>query len=878
LVANAFWLEEGTGLVSRMRQALTEQGLIAGQAVVLVPYAQLMVTARRYWARACPDGFSPRFETTLNWARTLGLPEPQAEEITLDVAHDVLTAHALLQRAGLGEQASILAPGVVEAAHQLLRCAGACLPAQRGAWAEAARAALVQGMDEPVLAYEAACARLALEWALASTQVMDVLLTQAVPEQGLLVVLEGFQADALTEALARRWEAEGPGRVLRLNLPELWAQAQVHAAKAPVAGLHPCSDAEDEAERAAAVVMQCVQSGQVPVALVATDRALTRRISAMLAARQVPLRDESGWKLSTTRAAAHVMGLLRAGHWSPSTDAMLDWLKSCPAWPGPLLQRLEQRLRREGVRQWGGALGELQRSSSEVSQAPLSAEAQWLVQVEAVRAQLAGRRTLGDWLQALRTSLQASGQWALLLDDLAGEKLLSVLRLDEAVQDAWVRAWGDSIWATRRLDLAEFTAWVHQALESSSFMADELPVYIDAQVVVLPMSQLLARPWAAVVMPGCDELRLPASPEPPGAWSSAQRKALGLPLRETLQHAQAQAFNHALQQPGVHVLWRLGDEGGEPLLASPLVQSLKTQSHGWQEAPEPRSVREVALQPVKPPLPRAQTLTLQRLSASAYEDLRRCPYRFFAMRLLDLREADELESEISKREFGLWLHDTLKGFHDALAESGETDREARVELINRMADAATLSQGLQADEFLPFAAVWPQVREGYLDWLEGYERTEGGSAVWTEKWLERALPEVLLVGQLDRLDRLRPGEQGQRACLVLDYKTEPLQRSKDRLKDPTEDTQLAFYAALLDADEAAVASANLRAAYVNVGEGGKTELVEQLELASLRDQLLQGISQDLQRIRAGATLSALGEGSACDFCGARGLCRKDFWS
>ena len=46
----------------------------------------------------------------------------------------------------------------------------------------------------------------------------------------------------------------------------------------------------------------------------------------------------------------------------------------------------------------------------------------------------------------------------------------------------------------------------------------------------------------------------------------------------------------------------------------------------------------------------------------------------------------------------------------------------------------------------------------------------------------------------------------------------------------------------------------------------------------MRDQLIEGILQDVSRIRAGARLPALGEGKACDFCAARGLCRKDFWS
>jgi ATP-dependent helicase/nuclease subunit B len=85
-----------------------------------------------------------------------------------------------------------------------------------------------------------------------------------------------------------------------------------------------------------------------------------------------------------------------------------------------------------------------------------------------------------------------------------------------------------------------------------------------------------------------------------------------------------------------------------------------------------------------------------------------------------------------------------------------------------------------------------------------------------------------------------------------------------------EDTQLAFYAALLADD-------TLRAAYVNVGERGATEMVEQPDIVEARDALVEGITEDLRRIAQGATLTALGEGRACEFCAARGLCRKDSW-
>ena len=106
--------------------------------------------------------------------------------------------------------------------------------------------------------------------------------------------------------------------------------------------------------------------------------------------------------------------------------------------------------------------------------------------------------------------------------------------------------------------------------------------------------------------------------------------------------------------------------------------------------------------------------------------------------------------------------------------------------------------------------------------------------------------------------------------MVIDYKTEGLYATRERVKVSQEDTQLAFYAALLEDDE-------LAAAYVNVGERGDTVRVQQDDVVAARDALLDGIRHDLGRIADGVPLQALGEGRACEFCAARGLCRKDGW-
>ena len=93
------------------------------------------------------------------------------------------------------------------------------------------------------------------------------------------------------------------------------------------------------------------------------------------------------------------------------------------------------------------------------------------------------------------------------------------------------------------------------------------------------------------------------------------------------------------------------------------------------------------------------------------------------------------------------------------------------------------------------------------------------------------------------------------------------QRHPPAHQSGAEDTQLPFYAALLHHD-------TLRAAYVNVGERGETQLHEQDEVVHLRDVLIEGIQHDMARIAAGPAARA-GRGLGVRVCAVRGLCRKE---
>lgn len=817
--------------MGQIRTEMVRRQVHPSRVVILLPYAQLMQEARSAWLRTCdevqfPSHFLPRFETTMNWTHRLGGFEPGVDDVRLDAGRDVLTASSLLTRAGLGQHQSVLAGRLMEAAWSLARVAAAVAPGERAQWGATLGATLVASLDAPVFALEVAMARIALAWAANSAYPSDSVFT-AHPD--LLVLLQGFQVEPMARALQRTLGE----RTLALSLDDEEEDASGDTSEV---ALHAAADAEDEAQRAAACVLAHLAAGRSPVALVAQDRILTRRVRAMLDEQGVALRDETGWKLSTTRAAAGLMSLLRALVWDASTDAVLDWLKHAPAFDPGAVTQAEASWRRIGAREWRA----VPRTETLVAQA------------QALREALQSARPLVRWLLDLRSALQSAEQWPGLLQDAAGQDVLDALRLREGAETEFADVAG-------RMSQSEFTAWVSQTLEAASF-SPRHPA--QAQVVILPLSQLLGRPFAAVVLAGCDEVRLPVSPEPPGLWTPDQRALLGLPSREQLAADARASWRYALKCPQVDLLWRQS-EGGEHLMVSGFVQELMF-DHARELASDPRVPRALTAQPCAMPRPRGDALPLTRLSSTAYEDLRRCPYRFFALRLLKLQESDELDLELGKRDFGNWLHQVLKFFHEALTAAPTSELGARVDMMNVAAGQATVELGLSQSEFLPFAAAWPRVRGGYLDWLAAHE-SAGATFVEAEAWKEMPLGPLTLIGKIDRIDRLADG-----SALVMDYKTEAPGSTAQRVKQSLEDTQLAFYAALLTDD-------TLAAAYVNVGEKDGTRSYAQADVVGLRDLLLEGIASDMSRIAGGAAMPALGEGKACEFCAARGLCRKDFW-
>ncbi|HZW73140.1 MAG TPA: PD-(D/E)XK nuclease family protein, partial [Caldimonas sp.] len=398
-------------------------------------------------------------------------------------------------------------------------------------------------------------------------------------------------------------------------------------------------------------------------------------------------------------------------------------------------------------------------------------------------------------------------------------------------------------------------------------------VALAADVVITPLARAMLRPFAAAVVPGADDRRLGGTEVSDSLLPRAAAQALGLPDPAARREGELLAFAQLLRLDEVTLLRRRVDEA-DPLANSAFVDwlalALAERGTALRDWRDPRVEQAIAPTPIRPGAPTAGDRLPRVLSASAFEALRACPYRFYAQSVLGLRAVDELDVEVEKRDYGRWLHDVLHAFHvDRPPRSSVADD---VERLRTIGEASLAAQGLDEAAFLPYSASFAVLVPRYVDWLHARE-AEGAS--WSEGEVElRAAPAALegveLQGRIDRIDVVDEGA----GLELIDYKTGSSSKLKEDVRDRFEDTQLAFYAALVGAKS----GLPLRAYYLAMDATRGLDLHEHADVASTANALLHGIAEDLRRLRGGAALPPLGEGSACDYCDARGLCRRDHWS
>lgn len=896
-----------------------------------LPVGAMLAPARQAWVRGV-GGWLPRIETIASvagshsWLRaTPTLDEPGREAfgapLSLDPIDDRLMAARNLGRQDWARQWAkrdrrgyeFALDQVVEAGHVWLRALQATQPHAREARLQAWRLSLQDQLGSGPGGREHLLLAWALEWVAASAEgglVMDGVYGER-PSAWLAVsvgttVLPGSEGELMQAAL-RQAQASGT--------PVRWWAAQVPLAcnaSAVQLGVGACSDLLDEARQAAAQVLCCAAARpnqSEPVALLALDRSVIRHVRALLEDSGLSVADETGWLLSTTRAAAACTRLLAASSPRATTDELLDWLKS--GWvrtvepddilagdPRETVGLFERWCRRQGLLLAWPTLTQSELRSDEASlsavasahlRMPDRARLLWAWAHQAVLPLQAlwgaSRPTLQQWLHGLRRALVQSGVNEALQTDAAGSVLWRTLRLD-ALDDGDVKL--PELHRLTRMDGAGFQRWLADTLEAVTFRPESGDQRPD--VVITTLARAALRPFHAVVMPGADESQLGALGAPSGWLGVRLREAMGLVTPMQARQAHWEAFCLVSTRPILHAFYRKS-EGSAPKEVSPWLSRWVANGGGTKMSSEdPRLEQHFPAVVVRDPQPvmGAHGVGLPtQLSATQYELLRQCPYRFFAQVVLGLQGQDELEEGLARSDHGSWLHETLRAFHEARDQRlALATFEADVALWLNAAREAAAAMGLLSEamraHFRPHELALPDLALAYVKWLHHHE-LDGWRVQACEVTRERVLdlPEggeglsLKLIGQLDRVDTRRRDARsdGGRDALVIDYKSGSVAPLKQKVKAGSEDTQLAFYAALSDdvqrGDE-------LSAAYVHL-DARKVEALCHEDVRISAEQLMAQLSRDWVRMHNGVALKAMGDGAACDHCAMRGLCRKDRW-
>jgi ATP-dependent helicase/nuclease subunit B len=678
-----------------------------------------------------------------------------------------------------------------------------------------------------------------------------------------------WEPDALEAAFLDAWSQRQPVLRVRVDwsadaLPTLHAQSWPEILDAGLAEaappalpaglkLYPARSMEDEAQAAAQTIVDWIAAGKKRIALVPQDRVVARRLRALLERADIVVSDETGWKLSTTRAAAVIhawMELVSAGG---EIAPLLDFLKS-PFVRHPALDEPASRHALERALVKLGHSGSWASVAQAVASLP---ELKSLVDAIAREAQAYRvKKSVADWVAATMQVFDAIGCSATLATDKAGEQLLQMLS----------RLASDCEGLDHGFSLAEWRVLLDLELEQTVFVAP----CEDRRVMMVPLNGTMLREFDAAIVVGADSEHLPSRPAEALFFANAVRRELGLATREDKQRQQLREFAALLITcPEVVLSWQQIQDG-EKVAASPWIQRLQLSLHraGLGELPvhEPqRALAELASALPVQPHPAAPQLIPATLSASGYDALVDCPYQFFATRMLGLRAADPLRELPEKRDYGDWLHAILKQYHDSLRDAPLPPAERKA-LMTSISDAVFDAVLANNPAALSWQARWQARRDAYVDWANEQE-AEGWTYRHGEEQANKTLNfgdhSIRLFGELDRIDANSDGEQR-----VLDYKTTAKDTLSRRLKE-CDDHQLPFYSLLLEPHPVA-------AGYVAIDDE-TTELLPVKQLNQWREALRDQLQDNLAEIAGGASLAANGNAGSCTYCDMNGLCRKGFW-
>lgn len=607
--------------------------------------------------------------------------------------------------------------------------------------------------------------------------------------------------------------------------------------------LRSCRDPEHESRVAAAAVMEALAAAQaaggpVPTILVATaDRELAARIAAQLRDAGLDVDDSRGRPLISLPAGRLLRDILRTVAAGWPFESLLEVLThpyvrltAAGERPGHAvrIQLLEAAIR--GSRTARRGLPALLALTAEADRKSAEGPSGWSLRgfVSDIAARFAPLTDLGrgpvPWSRAIE-ALAAS--WSALAPD---RPLVAVPDPQHGHDDRGAAADLLAALATGaaclpRAPLSEIAATITELLAGP--VCEVRPLtrrYLPVRLVGLVEARLETADLLVVAGMGQDTF--PGRLARPLLLPDRLRRALELRHWRREAGSAAELFLRLLHvAPRMLITWPT-EKDGRPVLPSPLVQRLALAAGGNPLAAAEPALRrrrlpamdalraaEARFRREPEPIPAPLIPPPQRLSHTALQMYRECPYKFLLADRLKLRRTDPLATGFTAADAGTLAHRAMQRWlvpeSPGWAALAERNGPAALACLREAAEAAAddLGVGLPGGAVVlqSLLAMAPALVAIELDraglWQPAaceakFAVTLGQAAAWLREMpgeppphIPEALADLQLVGTIDRVDRRRDGAP---AAAVLDYKTGQLP-SKIQVQDGRQ-LQIVLYA------------------------------------------------------------------------------------
>jgi ATP-dependent helicase/nuclease subunit B len=496
----------------------------------------------------------------------------------------------------------------------------------------------------------------------------------------------------------------------------------------------------------------------------------------------------------------------------------------------------------------------------------------------------------------MQKSLEDTGMTQRLEKDAAGKQLLEVLKRFDL---------SGGVYQNLKMRLPEWLSLLKTVIEEASY--EEAGKEAEATLSILPLSSTRLREFDAVVVVGCDEQQLPAFSEPPLFFSDALNRYLKASTITAQYIQQARDLSQLLVScKNVDLIWQSKSKSGEPLRPSAWIQRLQAMQKKkmpWEAVEAKLKPFEGQSQPIQKSvsIPDSDLKIPTTVSPSAYKALRDCPYRYYVSNLLGLRKAKEFEEGFDASLAGQTLHALLKNFFQALKTEekkshssihGGTDARRQWMIDHLMKFSEKEFEKLIAGDarILGTLRDWQKQIPSFVNWQlsrenEGWRYHDAELPIGFTLTItapDGVKQDIRIAGRADRFDIHQSDAS---AAAVIDYKNQKIKKITQRAENILDDPQLLIYArgATENPIEAripgrAVEQAEWVTLRADIKDEEKIVRVHPVEdIPAVMAEFSEQVVNDLSDLWARKPMTAFAPDSVCQYCEARGICRKGMW-